>query len=251
MKLPKIDLPIYDFELPSTGRKIKFRPFLVKEQKILLMALEEQKSEQAESNDQTIIDAVKQIIKNCIVETNFNVNEMSSFDIEYFFLHLRARSISEKVNMSFRCKNTVEDKECNNLMQFEHDILNSTVIEKNPNHNKTIFFTKDVGVVMKYPSFNAVEVLINKNKKNSVEAALDMIINSIDYFFDKDGVYPIKELDKKDILEYIENIPKSSFDKIDNFFNTMPVVKSNIEHKCSKCGFQHVIPLEGLTSFFA
>jgi len=247
MNLPKIDLPIYEFELPSTGKKLKFRPFLVKEQKILLMALEEQKTE---SNDKTIVDAVKQIIRNCIVEKDFDINQMSSFDIEYFFIHLRARSISEKVNMSFRCKNTVEDKECNNLMQFEHDILTSTIIEKKPNHNKTIFFTKDVGVVMKYPSFNAVETLVSKNKKTSIETALDMIINSIDYFFDKDNIYHVKEMEKKDVLEYIENIPKSSFDKMDNFFNTMPNIKSNIEHTCSKCGFQHVIPLEGLTSFF-
>lgn len=243
MKLPKIDLPTYEFELPSTGKKIKFRPFLVKEQKILLIAMESGK-------EKDIIDAVKQIVSNCVIEKDFNVDEMSTFDFEYFFIHLRARSIGEKVSMSFKCKNKIDKEECDHLMQFEHDLLSATV-EKYPNHEKTIFFTKDIGVVMKYPNISVASNIVTKsNKKKTVEEALDMIVESIDYIFDKDNIYYVKEMKKEEILEYIESVPKTSFDRMQNFFNTIPYVKSMIEHKCEKCGFEHRIPLEGLTSFF-
>jgi predicted peroxiredoxin len=242
MNLPKIDLPTFEFVIPSTGKTIKFRPFLVKEQKILLIALESGK-------EKDIVDAVKQIVTNCVIDSNFDVNKMAAFDLEYFFIHLRARSIGEKVNMSFRCKNTINEEECNNLMQFEHDLLSATVVKSESQEN-TIFFTKEVGVVMKYPTINSVEKIMGESKKKSVENALDMIVESIDYFFDKDNIYHIKEMDKNEVIDYIENIPKASFDKIEKFFNNMPYVKSIIEHKCEKCGFEHKIPLEGLTSFF-
>jgi len=245
MKLPKIDLPTYDFVVPSSGKKIKYRPFLVKEQKILLMAME--------SNDEKdSIRAIRQIISNCIVDEKFDVQELSSFDIEYFFVKLRMTSVGEKVKLSFRCKNTIEEnKECNHLMEFEYD-LNEVIVEKNPQHNKTIFFTKDVGVVMKYPGFELTEYLIEnvKSEKSSTEKALDMIVSCIDYFFDKDNVYYTKEMTKKDIIDYIENVPKASFDQIETFFDTFPKIKSIINHKCEKCNYDHVIPVEGMTNFF-
>jgi hypothetical protein len=247
MPLPKIDLPTYEFELPSSGKKIKFRPFLVKEQKILLMALEAGK-------EADVIGAVKQIVTNCIVEENFDVNDMSAFDIEYFFINLRARSIGEKMALNFKCKNIVEEKECGHNMQVEHDVL-SAKIEKQPDHNKTIFFSKDVGVVMKYPSMKLAENLVLKAKakqKNlsETEIAMDMIVDCVDYFFEKDNIFYINEMSREEVRDYIENIPKSSLDQIEKFFQTMPTVKSLVEHKCEKCGFEHKIPIEGLISFF-
>lgn len=248
MNLPKIDLPTFDFEIPSSGKKIKFRPFLVKEQKILLMALESGK-------ETDILNAIKQIVKNCITDSNFDVEEMASIDLEYFFIHLRARSISEKISLNYKCKNTVENTECGHVMQFEHDILTATV-EKNPEHSKTVFFTKDVGVVMKYPSMRMAENLVLKTKakqKNvsETELALDMIVDCIDYFFDKDNIFYINEMTRDEVKEYIENIPKKSLDQIENFFNTMPTIKSIVEHKCEKCGHEHKIPIEGMINFFA
>ena len=133
MALPKIDLPTYEVELPSTGKMLKFRPFLVKEQKILLMALEAGK-------EIDIITAIKQIIKNCVIEDDFSVDDLAPFDLEYFFINLRARSIGEKIALSFKCKNIVDEKECNHLMEFEHDILTAKV-QKTPEHDKTIFFS--------------------------------------------------------------------------------------------------------------
>jgi len=245
MALPKIDLPTYEFELPSTGKMLKFRPFLVKEQKILLMALEAGK-------EIDIISAIKQIIKNCVIEDDFSVDDLAPFDLEYFFINLRARSIGEKIALSFKCKNIVEEKECNNLMEFEHDIL-SAKIEKPPDHDKTIFFSKNVGVVMKYPSIQlAQDIAINsKNKnRNTIDEAFDLIVQCVDYFFDKDNIFYVKEMNKKDVVEYLENIPKQSFDKIEKFFETAPKIVSFIEHKCKKCGFEHRIPMEGLVSFF-
>ena len=160
MALPKLEVPTYELKLPLSGKKIKYRPFLVKEQKILLMAMES--GEQEDS-----LNAIKQIVSNCIIEENFDINELSSFDIEYFFIQLRMKSIGEKINLSFRCKNIIEEnKECDHLMEFEYD-LSKAVIEKDPNHNKTIFFTKDMGVVMKYPSFDVSEKSLKNNKNYS------------------------------------------------------------------------------------
>jgi len=244
MNLPKIDLPTYEFELISTGKKIKFRPFLVKEQKILLMAMES-------GDEKDALDSIKQIVSNCIIEKDFDINQLSSFDLEYFFVQLRMRSIGEKINLSFSCKNMIsEEEECNNLMKFEYD-LSKVSIEHEPNHSKTIFFTKDIGVVMKYPSFNVIkEALDLESEKSETENALNMIIDCIDYFFEGENVFYINEMSRKEIEEYIENLPKTYFDKMESFFDTFPKVKSIIEHKCKKCGFDHVIPVEGLTSFF-
>ena len=123
MNLPKIDLPLYEFEIPSSGKKIKFRPFLVKEQKILLMAMESKDAKES-------INAIKQIVSNCIVEENFDISQLSAFDVEYFFIQLRMRSIGEKISLSFQCKNIVnENQECNNLMEFDHDLSTATIIK--------------------------------------------------------------------------------------------------------------------------
>lgn len=247
MALPKIDLPTYEIEMPCTGKKVTFRPFLVKEQKILLMAMESKVEED-------IIRSIKQIVSNCIVDKDFDVEDMSSVDLEYFFMHLRARSIGEKVSLNYTCKNVVDEKECNHLMKFEHDIL-STQVEKNPDHDKTVFFSKDVGVVMKYPSMKMAENMVLKAKakskdKSDVDSALDIIIDCMDYIFDKENIYYIKEMNRDEVREYIENVPKASFDKIENFFNTMPKIKSLVEHKCEKCGFDHKIQIDGITNFF-
>lgn len=245
MALPKIDLPTYEFELPSTGKMLKFRPFLVKEQKILLMALEAGK-------EIDIITAIKQIIKNCVIEDDFSVDDLAPFDLEYFFINLRARSIGEKIALSFKCKNIVDEKECNHLMEFEHDILTAKV-QKTPDHDKTIFFSKNVGVVMKYPSLQLAQNLVNNNKnkkQNSIDEAFDLISQCVDYFFEGENIFYVKEMNKKEVVDYLENIPKQSFDKIEKFFETAPKVISTIEHQCAKCGFEHRIPMEGLVSFF-
>jgi len=247
MNLPKIDLPTYEVELPCSGKKVNFRPFLVKEQKILLMALESK-------NEEDIIRAIKQIIKNCVVDANYNVDEISSIDLEYFFMHLRARSIGEKLQLTFTCKNTVNDEECNHLMKFEHDIL-SVSVQRNPEHDKTIFFSKNVGVVMKYPSIKMAEDLILKTKAKSksssdVDVALDIVIECIDYIFDGETIYYTKEMNKNEVREYIDNIPKVSLDKIEKFFDTMPTLNSFAEHKCEKCGFEHKIKMDGISNFF-
>lgn len=249
MTLPKIDLPTYEVTLPCSSKTVKFRPFLVKEQKILLMALES-------NNESDIVRSIKQVVSNCIIDKDFNVEEMSSVDLEYFFIHLRARSIGEKIQREYTCKNKVgeNDEECNNVMQIEYDIL-SVKVETKPNHNKTVFFSKDVGVVMKYPSMKMAENLAlaakAKTKKiSSADFALDVVIDCMDFIFDKDNVYHIKEMNRQEVKDYIENIPKASFDKIEEFFDTIPELKSTIEHKCSKCGFEHKIEMDGMINFF-
>lgn len=245
MNLPKIDLPTFEFEIPSSGKKVKFRPFLVKEQKILLMALES-------ADEKDAMRAIKQIVSNCVLEENFDVDDLSSFDLDYFFIQLRVKSIGEKINLSYRCKNIVEeDKECNNLMEFEHD-LSTVKIERNKSHNKTIFFTKDSGLVMKYPGIKISEMIMTDENKNktSIEKEIEMITECIDYIFDKDTIYPIKEISKKELIDYIETLSRENFEKIQTFFDTVPEVKSTIEQKCKKCGFEHVIPVEGLVNFF-
>lgn len=242
MALPKIDIPIYEVDLPCMEKRISFRPFLVKEQKVLLMALESEKEED-------IIRSIKQIIRNCVQTENFDVDELSSVDIEYFFMNLRARSIGEKVSLSYKCKNKIEEETCDHLMTFDHDILSAKII-KNPNHSKTIFFSKDVGIVMKYPSLKLTEKIMSTQDTNKIDTALDLIIECIDYIFDKENIYYVKEMNKNEIKDFIENLPKNSFDKMQTFFEDLPQIESIAEHKCEKCGFDHKLTMNGIANFF-
>lgn len=244
MKLPKFDLPIYEMTVPSTGKKLKFRPFLVKEQKLLMMALET-------SNKQDILNAIKQCVENCVQTRGFKIENFASFDLEYFFIQLRAKSVGEVLRTRYTCENIVQKedgmKPCGHVMSVEINLMDVKV-DGDVNNSKKIMFTESTGVMMKYPSINVAEILLNS--KNGIDFAFDFMVDCIDYIFDKDNIYPAKDIDRAELKEYLENLEQRNFRKIEEFFETLPQIKNTVNSTCPKCGYEHNIVVEGLQSFF-
>jgi hypothetical protein len=242
--LPKIDVPIYETKLISNGKTIRYRPFLVKEQKLFLMAAESEDSKDT-------IAAIKQVINNCVID-DIDVDNLATFDIEYLFILLRARSIGEVVNLAFNCNNKVQDEKeqekiCGNLVKFD---LNLLEIEptKNDKHTDKIEITDKLGIVLKYPTFNSV----NKLDVNSddMEQILDVIVNCVDYIYDDEQIYYAKDTTKKELMEFVENMKQSDLEKIQSFFNTLPKIKKDLHFNCNKCGYEEDIVVEGIQNFF-
>lgn len=239
--LPTLDTPKYEIELPILKKTVKFRPFLVKEQKILLIA--------ADSDDEKfLIDNIKQIIKNCCL-TELDIESLSSVDLEFFFLQLRARSVEEVIQTKYRCENTLESGEiCKNSMEVEINLLDINV--ETDTYNDNIKLTDNIGIKMKYPTIQMVENL-NKTKKddNIINKTFDVIIQCIDYIYDNENFYYPKEVSKKEITDFLESLSIDQFKKVEEFFSKIPKLRKELNVICSKCGFEHKIVLEGLQSF--
>jgi len=241
MALPKIDTPVYDLELPLSKKKIRFRPFLVKEQRNLLMAMESDDKETIERN-------IRQVLHNCTLTEGLDIDRLPIIDVEFYFLNLRARSIGEIVQSRYRCENVVEEKTCGNLMTAELNIL-----EIHPDMtnvvNDIIQINNAISVKLKYPEFSVLE---RANKFESItDMAFDMIAESVEYIFDGEQYYYASESEPDEIIEFIESLSQEQFSKIENFFNNLPKLNKKIEMDCKKCNFHHTIEVEGLDSFFA
>jgi rubrerythrin len=240
--LPKIDVPIYDLKLISNGKKIRYRPFTVKEEKLFLMALESNDSE-------ATINTIKQVINNCVLD-DVNVNTLPIFDIEYLFLHLRAKSIGEEIQLKYKCNNDVdkeeETKKCNNLVEFSFNILEIEPTRFD-NHNNKIEITDKLGIVMKYPNFE----LIEKYKDGgTVENLISMIVGCIEYIYDAEELYYAKDSSEKELIEFVDSLQTKDLEKIKLFFDTAPKLEKKLNFKCNKCGHEEEINLEGIQNFF-
>ena len=241
MALPKIDTPVYDLELPLSKKKIRFRPFLVKEQRNLLMAMESDDKETIERN-------IRQVLHNCTLTEGLDIDRLPIIDVEFYFLNLRARSIGEIVQSRYRCENIVEEKTCGNLMTAELNILEIQPDMTNV-VNDIIQINNAISVKLKYPEFSVLE---RANKFESItDMAFDMIADSVEYIFDGEQYYYAAETEPDEIIEFIESLSQEQFSKIENFFNNLPKLNKKIEMDCKKCKFHHTIEVEGLDSFFA
>lgn len=245
MALPKIDTPIYEIDLPLSKQHIRFRPFLVKEQKNLFMALEADDAE-------TITNNIRQVLNNCTLTEGVNIDELPLIDVEYYFLNLRGRSVGEVVEAKYRCNNDVDDgqggtKECNNIMETQVNVLEIGV-EIPENSNDLIKITDTIAVKMKYPSFNSIQMAAKTEKIENI--ALEMVIDSIDIIYDGQQAFYAKDSSREEILQFLESLTQPQFEKIEEFFASSPKLNKTIDLKCSKCGFQHKIFFEGLESFF-
>lgn len=240
MALPKIDTPIYDLELPLSKKKIRFRPFLVKEQRNLLMAMESGDSESIEKN-------IQQVLRNCTITKNVKIDELPVLDIEFYFLNLRARSVGEIVENKYRCENEVEGNVCGNIMDTSLNLLELKV-QKVKNIDDTIQLTDKIAIKLKYPKFSVLNRL--SNLTNVTDIAFEMIADSVEFISDGDQIYYAKEVTKQEIVEFIESLNQQQFSKIEEFFANLPKLEKKLEIKCSKCGFEHSFNIEGLESFF-
>lgn len=241
MALPRIDLPQYTLNLKSDGSEIVFRPFTTGEEKVLLMAFENK-------DEKDILLAIKQVITNCVIKPDvFDINKLASFDLDWLFLNLRARSIGENVVQSYVCKNIVNDKECGGTVIFEFSILDVD-LKVTTDHTKKIMFTDTVGVMMKYPTL----AMINQYGPDMTENALswDFLIKCVDYLFDKDNIYYASETPEEELTEFFERLTLDKFDKVDTFFQTMPHIEKTLNKNCPKCNFEHNVILEDILSFF-
>ena len=232
MPLPKIDQPIFDMTIPSTGKKITFRPFLVKEEKILLIA-------QQSGNDTEIIRAIKQILNNCIQE-DLDIDGLAIFDLEYMFLKLRSKSVNNVVKLSYR------DNEDDEIYNFELD-LDTIELDMPESVNSKIEITKDVGMTMKYPSASITDRM--KDFENEVDLMTFFIINCIDTIYDEDSVYVADDFNEKEISEFLDGLDVKTFEKIREFFEEIPRLYHKIEYTNSM-GSNRSIELTSLKDFF-
>jgi hypothetical protein len=234
MALPKIMYPQFDILVPSQNKKFKFRQFLVKEEKILLTA-------KSSNDDSDILTAISQIVQNCSLNDNFNVNKIAIFDLEYIFVKLRGLSISNKVNLSYR------DFEDNQLYEFEVD-LDKIEIEKAPAISNKIMINDKIGVNMKYPS---ASIYSDKDFLNAPaeDATVELIVRCIDKVFDDETVYDPTTFSREEILEFVNGIDVVSFGKINDYLSNSPKMKYVIKYKNS-LGNDRQIVLSTINDFF-
>ena len=235
--LPNLNLPEFVTNLPSNNREVRFRPFLVKEEKILLMALEGGDSKEIEN-------AVIRILCNCIELTEEEVNDLPPFDIEYLFLQLRAKSVDNIVNLRLSHKGK---EKCDHVTEYSLN-LNDIKVVTDENHSNKIFLTDTAGVVMAYPSMSSTKGIEDASQNSAVHSMFEMIAAGIKMVFDKDSVYEDSTHEEK--VEFVENLNKNQFEKILDFYRTVPTVSHDIGFTCEQCGGSESITLRGLSSFF-
>lgn len=237
MSLPLSNTPIYNLTIPSTEKNVRYRPFLVKEEKALLVA---QQSEDAV----VMLDTLKNIIKSCIKD-EVDVDSLATFDLEYIFTQLRAKSVGEVVELIFSC-DTCTDEKARVKIAFD---LTKLKVEKDPSHNKNIPLFNDVGVIMKYPSIELINKLQAVTDSN-IDQIFEVVIDCIESIYTSDEVYHANEQTKAELMEFLENLTSEQFAKIQKFFETMPKIRQDVEYTCPVCGKHHSKYLEGINSFF-
>jgi len=229
MSLPKLNTPVYEAILPSTEKVIKFRPFLVKEEKVLLTAMED-------GSQTAMMNAIKTIIKNC-VQGEIDVERLPLFDIEYLFLKLRSKSIGEISEIGLKCT----DMECGGVNQLSIN-MDEIEVTKPEGHNRKIMISDDVGVMMSYP--------VMKTSGITEEDGLAIIKDCIEMIFTEEETHERDSFTSKELDEFIDSMDTKQFAKIKEFFDTMPKLQHTINYKCEKCGEDKEITLQGLDSFF-
>ena len=239
MALPKLNVPVYEAILPSTEKVIKYRPFLVKEEKILLTALEDK-------TGKALPPAVNQIINNC-VQGKLDVENLPTFDIEYLFLRLRAKSVGEEVTIGLRpwgCSEN-EGKLCEKTTQVKLN-LEEVKVQKDKKHSSKIMLDDNIGVKMRYPNADTISI----TAENEVETGMEILKDCIDMIFTKEEMHEKGSYTDKELDEFFDSLNSKQFQKLKDFFDTMPVLKHTVKYKCETCGEEKETTLQGLNSFF-
>jgi len=236
MALPKINVPKYKLKLPSDNRTVNFRPFLVKEEKLLLLA-----TETGEQSD--IIDAIKNIIKDCTDVTD--VDKLSTFDIEYLFLQIRTKSVGETVDINVTCP---DDSETEVAISIPLDEIK---VVKSRGHKKEIKLSDEIVITMKYPSMDVFVQMNFSDQTNELDQIFDMAASCIETIADENQVYDCNDIPKAEVLEFLEQLNTKQFQMIQQFFETMPKLSHTLKVTNPNTGVESDVVLEGLASFFA
>ena len=237
MALPKLNVPVYEAILPSTEKVIKYRPFLVKEEKLLLTA--------QESGEDAVLPAVKQIIKNC-VQGELDIDNMPLFDIEYLFLRLRAKSIGEEVTIGLKPWGCPQNN--GELCKFTTEVtINLEEIEckKDKKHSSKIMLDDKIGIMMKYPDISQVGI-----KGSEIEMGMKVIKSCINMIFTKEETHEKDSFTDKELDEFIDSLNSKQMENINNFFETMPTIKHTAKYTCKTCNEEKETTIQGLQSFF-
>ncbi len=239
MPLPKIAAPTYTLELPSTGQEISYRPFLVKEEKVLVIALE------SEDNKQ-ISNAIKTVIKNCILTKGVKVESLPTFDIEYLFLNIRGKSVGEEIEVNVICP---DDEATQVPVTIDLDDIQ---VQKNDDHTTKIKLDDTLMMEMKYPSLDEfIKNNFDFNDENSMDQSFNLIASCVNNIFSEDEVWAAEDCTKKEIKEFLEQMNSAQFKDIEKFFETMPKLSHTIKVTNPKTKVESEVVLEGLASFFA
>ena len=239
MPLPKIATPTYDLELPSTGQQIKYRPFLVKEEKVLVIALE------SEDNKQ-ITNAIKAVLKNCILSKGIKVESLPTFDIEYLFLNIRGKSVGEDIEVNIICP---DDEQTEVPVTIALDDIE---VQRGDNHTNKIKVDENIMMEMKYPSLEQfIKNNFDFNDKNAMDQSFDLIATCIDKIYTEDEVWASADCTRKEMKDFLEQMNSNQFKEIESFFDTMPKLSHTISVTNPKTKIKSDVVLEGLASFFA
>jgi hypothetical protein len=240
MPLPKPTTPIYELILPSTEKTIKYRPFLVKEEKILLLALETK-------DTKVITNAIKQILKECIITKGIKVEELPTFDIEYIFLNVRGKSVGEGIDLIVTCEDDGETQVPVTIF------IDEIQVQKNPEHSADIKLDANLVLRMKYPSLDRFikdNFDFSMDDASMLDKSFDIVTSCMDMVFNQEDTWSAKDCTKKELVEFIEGLNSQQFKKIDIFFQTMPKLSHTFTVVNPKTKKENEVTLEGLTSFF-
>lgn len=238
MPLPKISTPTYELELPSTEQTIKYRPFLVKEEKLLVIALESEDTKQ-------ITNAIKTVIKNCIETKGIKVESLPTFDIEFLFLNIRGKSVGEEIEVNIICP---DDGETTVPVKINVDDIK---VQKNSNHNKKIKLDDSIMMEMKYPSLDQfIKSNFDLSDNNTMDQSFDLISSCIDKIYTEDEVWVAADVTKKELVEFLDQMNSTQFKEIEKFFETMPKLSHKIKIINPVTKVESEVTLEGLSSFF-
>ena len=238
MPLPKISTPTYELVLPSTGKKVKYRPFLVREEKILILALESENTKQ-------ITTAIKSILKECISTRGVKVDDLPTFDIEYLFLNIRGKSVGEALDLMVTCP---DDGETQVPVKI---FIDEIQVQKDSKHTQDIKLDDTLTLRMKYPSLNQfIQNNFDFSEDDSVDASFNIISSCIDQVYNEDESWAASDCTKKELKEWVETLNTNQFKEVESFFTTMPKLSHTVKVKNPKTKVESDITLEGLTSFF-
>lgn len=238
MSLPMQSTPTFNLTIPSSGQKVRFRPFLVKEEKALLIA---QQTEEAK----VMVDTLRNVLKECIKD-DIDVNKLATFDLEYIFLQIRGKSVGETVDLIFQCDEDHGAANDKARVKMTIDLSEIEVI-KTPEHTNKIPLFNGVGVVLKYPTLEIAEEM---SDLSNIDDIFSLVAESIDYIYDNEEVYFAHEQTKAELLQFLNNLTTEQFLKVQRFFETMPKLSYTVDYKCPICGKEHHKVLEGLANFF-